>query len=61
MRKSSNTVMDTSCIECGHIPVNHLLRQKAPKPVEPDASEATKRSGKEEMDGMRKKLTPSQE
>ena len=35
MGKSSKTVMDTSCIECGHIPVNHLLRQMTPKPAEP--------------------------
>ena len=48
---NSNTVMDTSCIEGGHIPVNHLLRQKAAKQVEPAASKATKRSGKEELDG----------
>ena len=56
MGKSSNTVIDTSCVECGHIPVNHLLCQKAPKPAEPAASEATKKSGREEMEGMRKKI-----
>ena len=61
MGKSSNTVIDTSCIECGHILVNHLLCLKVPKPTEPAASEATKKSGREEMEGMRNKLTPSQQ
>ena len=36
----------------------HALRQIAPKPWLPAESDATKRSGKEQMEGMRQKLTP---
>ena len=44
----------------GHGPANQAVPHIAPKPTDPVASVATNMSGRDGMDGMRKKLTPSQ-
>ena len=58
MGNNSNAVILEAGTDAGQDPANHALRQIAPKPWLPDESEATNRSGKEQIDGMRKKLTP---
>ena len=45
----------------GHLSANQAFCQIAPKLAAPAASNAMNMSGKEVMEGIRKKLTPSQE
>ena len=61
MENNSNAVILEAGTDGGHDPANHALRQIALKPWLIDESEATNRSGKEQIDGMRKKLTPFQD
>ena len=59
--KSSSTVMDAEMSTGGHLSANQAFCQTAPKLAAPAASNAMNMSGKEVMEGIRKKLTPSQE
>ena len=61
MGNNSNAAILEAGTDAGQDPASHALRQKAPKPWLPEESEATNRSGKEQIDGRRKKLTPFQE
>ena len=61
MGKSSSTVMDAEMSPSGQLSANQAFCQTAPKPAAPAASDAMNMSGNEVMEGIRKKLTPSQE
>ena len=58
--KSCRRVIEVEDKAEGHGPANQAASHIAPKPTDPAASVATNRSGSDEMEGMWKKLTPSQ-
>ena len=58
--KSSRRVIEVEDQAESHGPANQAAPHIAPKPTDPAASVATNKFGSDKMDGMRKKLTPSQ-